>query len=434
MSRKTPDSRAAAARCVLAVSRGQSLNQALGTAEQEVTQRDRGLLRELCYGSLRWHPQLAPLCRSLLAKPFKPKDQDLEALLVVGAYQLLHMGLPAHAAINSAVEATRALDKAWARGLVNAILRRIQRESTTLLAGLPESARLAQPDWLRQILQTAWGHDNASELVAASNSRPPMTLRVNPRLGTRETYQQRLQAEGIEAHPCPSVSEGLQLSQPVGIERLPGFADGAVSVQDEAAQRVAHLLNPKPGMRVLDACAAPGGKAAHLLELEPQLALTALDIDPARLQRVSETLQRLHLQADLKAADAAEPEQWWDGQPFDAILVDAPCSGTGVIRRHPDIKLLRQPADITALAARQLALLQALWPLLKPGGTLIYTTCSVLPAENRDVAESFTEWSRGSAHPWAIEADWGTEQGPFRQQLTRSDGPDGFFYARWRRG
>lgn len=434
------DSRAAAARCIAAVARGQSLNQALAEALPAVVPRDRGLLQELAYGSLRWWHQLAPLCDGLLERPLKSRDSDLRALLVLGAYQLLHMGLPAHAAVDSAVRATRALDKPWARGLINGVLRRLQREHPARLASLPEAARQAHPPWLWQELVKAWGREQAELLCAANNHRPPMTLRVNLRRSRREDYQERLLQAGIEATPCASVAEGLQLARPVPVEQLPGFADGEVSVQDEAAQRVAHLLSLQPGMRVLDACAAPGGKAAHLLEREPELALTALDVDAQRLQRVADTLQRLTQSARLVAADAADPDAWWDGQPFDAILVDAPCSGTGVIRRHPDIKLLRQASDIDAMAQRQLALLQALWPLLRPGGQLLYTTCSILPRENQGVAQAWAHQAGASAQAWPLgqnRADgasaWGLPQHPGYQQLPTQGGPDGFYYARWRR-
>lgn len=441
------DCRAVAARCIAAVVAGQSLTPALGAAESMVATRDRALLRELSYGSLRWWPQLQPLCDGLLARPLKPRDADLRALLIVGAYQLLHMGLPAHAAVDSAVSATRALGKPWARGLINGVLRRLQREHTRLLAALPEPARHAHPEWLWHALVEAWGIDHTLSLCAANNSRPPMTLRVNRRHGERDQYRQRLAAAGIGSTLCTTAPDGLQLGQPVAIERLPGFAEGAVSVQDEAAQRVASLLPLKPGMRVLDACAAPGGKTAHLLEREPGLALTAVDIDAERLQRVAETLERLQLKASLVAGNAEHPSSWWDGHLYDAILVDAPCSGSGVIRRHPDIKLLRKRSDVPLMAQRQLKMLQALWPLLRPGGTLLYTTCSVLPEENYLVAQQWSDWAGAEAIHWPIlDGDHsvdvastagggggGLVQPVGYQQLTQANGPDGFFYARWRR-
>lgn len=441
------DCRAAAARCVAAVQAGQSLTAALQNAEAQVEPRDRGLLRELCYGSLRWHPQLDALCGKLISQPLKSRDADLRALLAVGAYQLLHMGMPPHAAVNSAVDATRTLGKAWARGLVNAVLRRLQRESEQLLADLPEAARHAHPEWLWRQLRESWGEPALPAIAAANNSRPPMTLRVNARHHHRDEYRALLSTAGIEARLCTSAPDGLQLEQPVAVEQLPGFAQGWVSVQDEAAQRVAELLPElAPGMRILDACAAPGGKAAHLLERQPGLELTALDIDTDRLSRVADTLQRLQLKADLVAGDATEPQAWWDGAVYDAILVDAPCSGSGVIRRHPDIKLLRKASDIAALAQRQLALLQALWPLLRPGGCLVYTTCSVFPMENQEVAADFARWAAADAIVWPAFPDSGdlpwarTEPSSAGQatvigyqQLPVIDGPDGFFYARWKK-
>lgn len=446
LSRTPRDCRAAAARCVAAVQAGQSLTAALQHAETQVEARDRGLLRELCYGSLRWYPQLDALCGALLSQPLKSRDADLRALLAVGAYQLLHMGMPPHAAVNSAVDATRTLGKAWARGLVNAVLRRLQRESEPLLATLPEAARHAHPEWLWRRLRDSWGESALPAIAAANNSRPPMTLRVHTRHHSRDEYHALLTAAGIEARPCAIAPDGLQLEQPVSVEQLPGFAQGWVSVQDEAAQRVAELFPElAPGMRILDACAAPGGKAAHLLERQPGLELTALDIDAERLSRVADTLRRLQLTADLVAGDAAEPDTWWNGIAYDAILVDAPCSGSGVIRRHPDIKLLRKASDIAALAQRQLVLLQALWPLLRPGGCLVYTTCSIFPMENRQVATDFTQWAQADAVVWPAFSDGGDTAGAREpessdraaaigyQQLPAIDGPDGFFYARWRK-
>ncbi len=427
------DCRAAAARALAAVcSDGQSLGRALARCERDVLPRDRALLRELCYGTLRQHPRLDALIQPLLQKPFKPKDDDLRQLLLVGAYQLFHSRIPDHAALAATVEATRTLGKGWASGLTNGVLRNLQRRYAQLVDKLPPAARDAHPDWLWRQLRAAWP-EQADAIVAAGNDYPPMCLRANLRHGSRDDYLNALRAAGIEASPCKLASEGLRLAQAVDVDQLPGFADGHVSVQDEAAQLAARLLDPQPGERILDACAAPGGKTGHLLELQPQLAeLIALDSDAERLERVADNLRRLQLDAQLLLGDAATPGDWFDGRPFDRILLDAPCSGTGVIRRHPDIKVLRSAADIDALAQLQGELLRALWPLLKPGGTLLYVTCSILPAENRDVVAAFLAETTDAVNA-PIEAGWGIAQSVGRQLLPTPDGCDGFYYARIRK-
>ncbi len=434
------DCRAAAARVLSAVcSDGQSLGRALARNEREVLPRDRPLLRELCYGTLRQHPRLDALIKPLLQKPFKPKDDDLRQLLLVGAYQLLHSRIPDHAALAATVEATRTLGKGWATGLVNGVLRNLQRRHDQLAEKLPPAARDAHPDWLWQQLRQAWPQQ-ADAIIAAGNDYPPMCLRVNTsRLrvnkekSSRDDYLTALGNAGIAASPCELAADGLRLAQPVDVDQLPGFDDGHVSVQDEAAQLAARLLDPQPGERILDACAAPGGKTGHLLELQPQLAeLIALDSDAERLERVADNLRRLQLDAQLLLGDAGTPDDWYDGRPFDRILLDAPCSGTGVIRRHPDIKVLRSAADIDALAKLQGELLRALWPLLKPGGTLLYVTCSILPTENRDVASAFLAETT-DAKEQQIDAEWGISQTVGRQLLPAPGGCDGFYYARIRK-
>ncbi len=424
------DCRAAAARVISAVcSDGQSLGRALARCERDVLPRDRALLRELCYGTLRQHPRLDALITPLLQKPFKAKDDDLRQLLLVGAYQLFHSRIPDHAALAATVEASRTLGKGWAAGLVNGVLRNLQRRYPQLVEKLSPAARDAHPDWLWQQLRNNWP-EQGDTIIAAGNDYPPMCLRVNRRHGTRDDYLAELRSAGIDASPCELASEGLRLAQAVDVEQLPGFGDGRVSVQDEAAQLAAQLLDPQPGERILDACAAPGGKTGHLLELQPGLAeLIALDSDAERLDRVAENLQRLQLQAQLLPGDAGTPGDWFDGKPFDRILLDAPCSGTGVIRRHPDIKVLRSAADISALAELQGELLRALWPLLKPGGTLLYVTCSILPAENRDVVGAFLSETPDATEHF-IDATWGIAQPAGRQLLPIPGGCDGFYYAR----
>lgn len=425
--------RAAAAQILAAVSgEGQSLERQLARIEPSVRERDRALLRELCYGSLRWRPQLIALVAPLLQKPLKARDVDIEQLLLVGAYQLLHTRIPPHAALGETVEATRHLGKNWAAGMINAVLRRLQREADSLLAGIPSAARDAHPEWLWQQIRTAWP-EQAASVFAANNAYPPMCLRVNSQRLSRDAYLEQLASTNIGASPCAFSSVGIRLEQPCDVNALPGFTDGAASVQDEAAQLTADLLDAQPGQRVLDACCAPGGKTGHILERQPDLAqLVGLDVSAARLQRVASNLQRLRLQATLIAGDALTPADWWDGKPFDRILLDAPCSGTGVIRRHPDIKSLRTPADIEQLARIQLQLLKTLWPLLADGGELLYATCSVLPAENTRVIEHFVDTTL-TAREIPIAVDWGLAQPVGRQLLPSVGGCDGFYYARLRK-
>lgn len=408
---------------------GQSLSTQLPATLTALPPERRALAQELCYGTLRWLPQLEFLLGKLLDKPLKSKDRDLHVLALLGLYQLAYLQVPAHAAVSETVAITAQLGKGWAKGLINAVLRRFQREQTSLMqqAAQDPLATSAHPAWLLQRLQQAWPDDWAM-ITAANNRRPPMSLRVNRRHHTREAYLQQLQQQGIGATPSAHAADALTLEQPHPVEQLPGFAQGWVSVQDAAAQLAAPLLAPEAGMRVLDACAAPGGKTSHLLEYCPQLSLIALDVDKQRLGRVSENLQRLGLEAQLLAADAATPEQWWDQRPFDRILLDAPCSATGVIRRHPDIKVLRREADITALITLQAKILDALWPLLAPGGMLLYATCSILPEENHLQLEQFLA-RHTDAREQPIEAAWGRAVSVGRQILPDQDGMDGFFYA-----
>jgi 16S rRNA (cytosine967-C5)-methyltransferase len=393
-------------------------------------QSERALTQELCYGVLRYYPRLAYLAARLLNKPLKRKDLDVQQLILIGLYQLIYLKVPAHAAVAETVAATRLLGKDWAAGLVNALLRGFQRGAVQLLAQADADpvARYAHPHWWLAQLQSDWPA-HWQDILDANNQRPPMTLRVNARRGSRDDYAAQLQAAGIIAHPVPPAPQALTLEKPVDVTQLPGFSGGAVSVQDAAAQLAAPLLNLAPGQRVLDACAAPGGKTAHLLESEPLLQVQALDSDAQRLTRVQETLARLQLAADLRHGDAASPQDWWDGKAFDRILLDAPCSGSGVIRRHPDIKLLRTAQDIVTLAQQQRRLLDALWPLLAQGGILLYATCSVLMAENQhNLAQFLAAHSDACEQP--IGADWGHAQTPGRQLLPGENGMDGFYYAR----
>jgi 16S rRNA (cytosine967-C5)-methyltransferase len=369
------------------------------------------------------------IIRQLLKKPLKKKDSDIQALLLCGAYQLLEMRTPDHAALSSSVEACRLLKKPWATGLVNGVLRRCARERETLSGELDEAQLASHPQWLYQLVRQHWP-DYSEDIFLANNQPPPMVLRVNQRRTACNDYIEKLAGQGLEAVPGALVDTALCLANPVDVEQLPGFAEGLVSVQDEAAQLAAGLLAPEAGDRVLDACSAPGGKCCHLLEIQPGIhELLAMDSDASRLQRVAENLQRLQLQATLVPGDACEPGPALDGRLFDRILLDAPCSGTGVIRRHPDIKLLRRASDIASLAEVQSAMLRSLWPLLRPGGTLLYVTCSILPEENSRVVQRFLAESP-DARCDAIDSEWGVDCNPGRQVLPGPGGPDGLYYAR----
>lgn len=434
MRTKRDDARSAAAKVIDQVlSEGRSLAGALPPALASVPPADRGLTQELCYGTLRWAPRLEALAGKLLDKPLRARDSDVHALLLVGLYQLLYLSVPPHAAVSLTVEATARLKKDWARGLLNGVLRRLQREQEELLAAVDtsEAAALAHPAWLLARFEQDWPQQ-WRDIAGANNERPPMTLRVNRRHGSREQYLERLHQAGIDAVAAPHAPDAITLDGAVGVERLPGFAAGDVSVQDAAAQLAAGLLQLAPGQRVLDACAAPGGKTGHMLETCPDIELLALDSEAERLQRVAENLTRLQLKAELRAGDAGDPPAWWDGRLFDRILLDAPCSGSGVIRRHPDIKTLRRPEDITALAAQQARLLHALWPLLAPGGILVYATCSILTAENAGQVTAFLR-DGAQAAELPITAAWGQATAAGRQILPGENGMDGFYYAALRK-
>ncbi|SEH89339.1 16S rRNA m(5)C-967 methyltransferase [Pseudomonas asplenii] len=424
--------RLAAAKALAAVLSGKaSLNSSLPTQLDKVEARDRGLTQDLAFGAARWQPRLAALAAKLLQKPFKAADADVEALLLVGLYQLLYTRIPAHAAIGETVGCADKLKKPWAKGLLNAVLRRAQRESSELLAELERDpvVRTAHPRWLQKSLKAFWP-EQWEAICAANNAHPPMILRVNRRHHSRDTYLKLLADATVAAQPCNYSRDGIVLDAACDVRDLPGFAEGWISVQDEAAQLAADLLDLAPGQRVLDACCAPGGKTCHILEAQPQLAgVVAVDLEAKRLLRVRENLERLGLEAELIAADGRDTATWWDGKPFQRILLDAPCSATGVIRRHPDIKLTRQPDDIAALASLQGELLDAMWTTLEVGGILLYATCSTLPTENTEVIEAFLARTSG-ARELDIAGSFGIKQPHGRQLLAQEGGHDGFYYAK----
>lgn len=390
---------------------------------------DRAFVQALCFGVVRWYHRLDFILRQLATKPIR--DEQIRLLALIGLYQLEYTRVKPHAAVAETVSA--ADRKEWARSLLNGVLRNYQRQRENLLhrADRDEAAAYSFPLWMISKWKNYWGSD-MEPLVDGSNEAPPMTLRVNLRLLSRHEYLLKLEQAEIDAYACDSAASAIILKSPVGVEKLPGFRQGEVSVQDESAQLAAGLLDLQPGQRVLDVCAAPGGKTLHILESEPALAeVHALDIARERLTRIEQNLQRCGLSARLIVGDGANPSAWWDGKPYDRILVDAPCSATGVIRRHPDIKLLRKPTDIAQLQTQQQQILQAVWPLLAPGGVLLYATCSVMKAENEQQALEFLETHPG-AKEWEIsEVGWGRSQAVGRQILTGEGNMDGFYYARF---
>ena len=422
--------RVAAARVLDAVlHRGRSLKAELATALPKFADpRDRALVEAICFAALRQRARYDAALSAWMPKPLGRRDGDLRALLHVGFAQIDALGLPAHAAVGETVEAARALQRTHQAGLVNALLRRGLRDG--LPAGDPSAA---WPEWLLTLLQRDWP-DEVDAIVQASAQPGPLWLRVNRQRSTRATVRERLQASGIDALMPEQPPDALRIDLPVPVSALPGFADGEVSVQDASAQLVADALSPAPAARVLDACAAPGGKSAHLLERDPSLRLTALDIDAGRLDKVRATLVRLAVGGDarLRVADATDPATWWDGTPFDAILLDAPCSASGIVRRQPDVLLHRRESDLDALLALQARLLDALWSTLAPGGVLLYATCSILCDENAHQIDAFLART-ADARAEPLDQRFGRSSGAGRQRLPGEDGMDGFFQARLRK-
>lgn len=383
------------------------------------------LTSDLCYGCLRWHEPLSALLDELLSKALKKKDKDVECLLRVGLYQIIYQKTPDHAAVNETIKALKSLKKPWAKKLLNGVLRNFLRKQDVLLATIKkkDAVRYAFPDWLLGKIKKAYP-DNWETILYESNQRAPMTLRVNLSRQSRADYLVKLRQSEINATPVESVSSAIVLEQPINVHELPGFTEGEVSVQDAAAQLATILLACEDGMSVLDACAAPGGKTGHILESAKNLSVLAIDNSENRLKRVSENLSRLKLDANLLAIDAGEVESYAADGPFDRILLDAPCSATGVIRRHPDIKVLRRPSDIASLQEQQKRLLEALWGILKPGGVLLYATCSILPEENEQQVSAFLE-RHGDIELLPINK----AQGQGRQVIPGEDNMDGFYFA-----
>lgn len=428
---------AAAARAVAAVvSEGSALEEALLSARSPLfAAPDRAAVQALAFGTVRWYLRIARWQALLLERPGQLHEPVLRALLAVGLHQLGFSAHPPHAVVNETVEAARLLRHPRAAALVNAVLRRFTRERAAVEArALAEpEGRHAHPAWLIDRIRADWPQQ-AERVLAANNEQAPMWLRVNRRRITATDYLHVLRAHGIDAAGSDHCEDAVLLASPMDAERLPGFASGDVSVQDAAAQLAAPLLAAGSGMRVLDACAAPGGKTCHILERTPDvLELLALDRSRARLGQVEQNLERLGLRARVAAGDAGQPAQWWDGVRFHRILLDVSCSATGVIRRHPDIKLVRRSSDIDRLRSEQGALLRALWPLLEPGGRMLYATCSVLRAENQQVVGAFLAADSSALEttlPPHLEAVGVRAAGePGVQILPGAAGMDGFYYA-----
>ncbi len=410
---------------------GRSLSSLLPELQEQIAQpADRAFAQQLCFGVLRFLPRLESCASRHLRRPLKARDRDIHVILLLGLYQLIYLRTPDHAAVSETVALTRSAGKPWARGLVNAVLRGFLREREKTLAEVDrdEAIALAHPRWLFEMLRADWP-DEYRTIAEANNRQPPMVLRVNRLRVERSVWLQRARVAGVEGSAAPFTESGVVLRRPWDVAALPGFSEGEVSVQDAAAQLAVDLLDLRPGQRVLDACAAPGGKTAHIAEREPRLAeLVAVDVERKRLQRVEENLRRLGLRAHLVEGDARDPASWWDGNPFDRILLDAPCSATGVIRRHPDIKVLRRADDIPEVVVKQQQLLESMWSLLNPGGILLYVTCSVLKRENVRQITDFVE-SHPDARELPITGEWGRVMTVGRQVLPDEHQMDGFYYA-----
>ena len=429
--------RSEAARAVAKVAAGRTLDDALAQADTaSLTPQNKSLLKALAYGVVRERSLLSNIANKLLQKPLD-KAPEVHALLMAGIHQLRSMRMPAHAAVAETVNAVALLDAHWAKGMVNAVLRRYQRERPEIEKALPTDpvVRYSYPEWMVDSFRRDWPRQ-WQDLLKAGNEPGPLTLRVNRRAVNPTEWMLKLPAVGLSGTSVEGVPDAVVLDEAVGIDKIPGFADGQVSVQDASAQLAVELLDLKDRLRVLDACAAPGGKSAHILE-RCDVDLTALDVDALRVQRVRETLDRLKLtkvaamgrsyEAKVITGDGRKPDAWWDKQSFDRILIDAPCSGTGVIRRHPDIKWLRRPVDIPRMAQTQFDLLAALWPTLAPGGLLVYAVCSVLSNEGDAVIAAFLDTVK-DVSVVRFAGKWGeaTEHG---RRIRTGENYDGFYYS-----
>lgn len=390
--------------------------------------RDRALAMELVNGVLRWHLKLEHLLAQFLKKPLRNKESDIKILLLMALYELVELSTPDYAVVNEAVSTSKMLGKQWAKAMINGVLRNFIRDQEACLKKLSanQEAYYAHPYWLIAQLKNDWP-EHWQAILKANNQRPPLWLRVNAAQNKTDAYKALLEEQGLPSSRHAFAEQALKLEQNVDVTALPDFAQGAVSVQDAGAQLAASLLDVKKGQRVLDLCAAPGGKTCHVLELESDIEMVAVELEEKRMTRVQENLDRLNLKAELIVADASESE-WWDGNPFDRILVDAPCSSTGVIRRHPDIKTLRWEEDIKSLAEIQQKILQQAWQMLAPGGKLLYVTCSVLRQENEAQIEKLLTVNSDAGEE-ALDVEWGIACQHGRQLLPGDNDNDGFYFC-----
>jgi 16S rRNA (cytosine967-C5)-methyltransferase len=432
--------RALAAKCCYAViDQGRSLSDELPRQQDKLIGKDKGLLQEICYGVLRYLPELENDVRLLMQKPLTGKQRVFHFLLLVGVYQIKYMRIPDHAAVSETVAATKVLKNSHMKALVNAVLRNFVRsrpensseevtENTKSTSNLPDAIKYNHPSWFIKKIQLGYP-EQWQDILNANQQRPPMWLRVNNQHHTSQNYQQLLESEDIEISAVEPLSQAITLVKPIDVNKLPGFDQGWVSIQDAAAQQAARILDCQPDDNVLDCCAAPGGKTCHILEQTPTIkSMTAIDIEEGRLTRVQENLTRLNLTANIITADAAQKD-WWSGELYDRILLDAPCSGTGVIRRHPDIKWLRKASDIDNLVVLQQQILANIWSLLKPGGTLLYATCSILPQENNEQIQKFVT-ETADAELISIDEPQVNPEKIGWQILPGEQNMDGFYYAK----
>lgn len=409
--------------CALIISdvleKGHSLSPLLINYSHKVNDKDRALMQEICFGTLRTLPELEFYVQKLMDKIFTGKNRAVHYLLLVGLYQLIYTRIPPHAAASETVNGVISLKKPSLKGVTNAVLRSFLRQQDELKDQFIKQGNVdLHPSWFIKRIKDAYP-DSWSEIVDANNQRPPMWLRVNCQHYSATEYQQLLKDAGIESEKDDQVTSALRLLSPLPVNKLPQFEQGVATVQDLSAQHAAYLLDPQNGDTILDLCAAPGGKTTHILELAPKANVLAVDIDAERVKRIDQNLQRLNLNAEVKVGNGLTPEEWIEDKKFDRILLDAPCSATGVIRRHPDIKWLRRDSDIAELAKLQYQILTKIWPYLKNGGILVYATCSVLPDEN---TTQISQFLRQHSDAKLL--------GNLQQYLPIENGGDGFFYAK----
>jgi 16S rRNA (cytosine967-C5)-methyltransferase len=401
------------------------LTEALSLLPNEL--ENKAFVAELCFGVCRYYHHLLWLQSTILEKPLKGKDErEVRLCLCLGMYQLLWMNVPAAVVVNNSVELIKDLQKSSAKGLINACLRKTLTRLESEDCRPSNKTHYSHPKWFSKLVTKAWG-ERSARILEANNQRAPMVLRVNQQKITQAEYVSLLEQEGISIAALGQTNEAIILSKNTPVSKLPKFQEGFVSVQSESAQWAAHLLDLEPNLRVLDACSAPGMKTTHLLECEPSLQVSALELNKARALKIKENLARLEFQAELILGDAATPNGWWDGRQFDRILCDVPCTATGVIRKHPDIKVLRTKDELELVVKTQAEILNALWPLLKKGGMLLYATCSILPAENELQLRQFLENNK-DAKVLSLPSELGEWQGSGAQRFPYQS--EGFYYAK----